>query len=217
MTGPTSTRSVRSHALPLGLAALRGALGIVAIPLAPALYRKHFVVLVLLRPTKEVLLAGGFLLRRGKVGFAEMVAAALPLAILGVWLFFWLGRSYAQEIKSGKGLPRWADKILPPKRIKALGRVLDRKGAGVVVGGRLAAFPSALLAASAGASGMAPGKFLPADALGAALSIAEVVVAGYVLGAAYKRAGPWLTAVGVAVLIGLLVAVGRWLRREAKE
>jgi membrane protein DedA with SNARE-associated domain len=81
----------------------------------------------------------------------------------------------------------------------------------------LAAFPSALLAASAGASGMAPGKFLPADALGAALSIAEVVVAGYVLGAAYKRAGPWLTAVGVAVLIGLLVAVGRWLRREAKE
>jgi hypothetical protein len=39
------------------------------------------------------------------------------------------------------------------------------------------------------------------------------VVAGYALGAAYKRAGPWLTAVGVVVLLGLLVGVGRWLKR----
>ena len=41
-----------------------------------------------------------------------------------------------------------------------------------------------------------------------------LVVAGYALGAAYKEAGPWLTAVGVVVLVGLMVAVGRWLRRE---
>ena len=42
-------------------------LGIVAILLAPALFDDHFVVLVLLRPTKEVLLAGGFFLRQDDV------------------------------------------------------------------------------------------------------------------------------------------------------
>ncbi len=87
----------------------------------------------------------------------------------------------------------------------------------MVVAGRLAAFPSSLLAAAAGASSMKPGRFLPADAMGAALSIVEVMVAGYVLGEAYERAGPWVTSAGVVVLIGLLVFVGRWLRREDKE
>jgi membrane protein DedA with SNARE-associated domain len=57
-------------------------------------------------------------------------------------------------------------------------------------------------------------SFLVADAVGGVLSITEVMVAGYVLGAAYKRAGPWLTVVGVVVLLGLLVGVGRWLRQE---
>lgn len=198
----------------LGLAVLRGALGLAAIPLAPALYRKHFVALVLLRPTKEVLLAGGFLLRRGEVAAVPMLAAAVPLAVLAVWLMYWLGRAYADELREGDGLPRWARKVLPPERVQAMCRVLDERGRTVIVAGRLAAFPSALLGAAAGASGMEPRAFLPADALGAVLSIAEVVAAGYAFGAAYKAAGPWLTAAGVALLLGLLVAVGRWLRRE---
>lgn len=210
----TPTTTQRRRIVPLGLAGLRGLLSLIAIPLAPALFRDQFVVLVLLRPTKEVLLAGGFFLRDGKVGLVEMLLATIPLAFFGVWLFFWLGRSFADEIQSGEGLPRWAERILPPDRVKVMCRVLERKGAWVIVAGRVAAFPSTVLAAAAGASGMEPGKFLAADAAGATLSVAEVVVAGYVLGSAYKRAGPWVTVVGVAVLLGLLVAVGRWLRRE---
>lgn len=207
----------RRRTVPLVLAALRGALSVIAIPLAPALFRDHFVVLVLLRPTKEVLLAGGFFLREGKVELFEMLLAAIPIAFFGVWLFFWLGRSFADEIQSGKGLPRWAEKILPPERIKTMCRVLERKGRWVIVAGRLAAFPSTVLAAAAGASGMKPATFLPADGLGAVLSVAEVVIAGYALGAAYKEAGPWLTAAGVAMLLGLLVIVGRWLKREGRK
>lgn len=197
----------------LALAAARTVLGVVAILLAPALFDDHFVVLVLLRPTKEVLLAGGFFLRQGDVDLPEVLAAAIPLAIFGVWLFYLLGRSYADEIQAGEGLPRWADKLLPPERIRALSRVLERKGRRVVILGRLAAFPSTLLAAAAGASRMEARSFLPADALGGALSIAEVIVAGYALGATYKRAGPWLTVLGVAVLLGLLVGLGRWLKQ----
>ena len=199
----------------LALAAVRGALGLVAIPLAPVLYEHHFVALVLLRPTKEVLLAGGFLFREGKVHLLAMVGAAIPLLVFGVWLFYWLGRSYADEIQSGEGLPKFANRILPPKRIKAMGKILKKKGMGVVVAGRLAAFPSTVLAAAAGATGMKPRQFLVADAIGAALSIVEVVGAGYVLGSAYKSAGPWLTGVGVAVLLGLMIVVGRWLKRES--
>jgi membrane protein DedA with SNARE-associated domain len=202
----------------LAAAAARTALGIVAVPLAPALYRKHFVVLVLLRPTKEVLLAGGFLLRQGDVALLPMLAAAVPLMVLGVWLFYALGRSFEDEADDMADLedklPKWGRRILPPKRLKAMASVLERRGTAVVVLGRLAAFPSALLAAAAGASGLKAKQFLPADGAGAALSIVEVLGAGYVLGAAYKRAGPWLTVAGAAVLVVLLVLLGRWLKRE---
>lgn len=201
----------------LGLAAARGLLSLVAIPLAPALFRDHFVILVLLRPTKEVLLAGGFLFREGDVRLWAILPATIPIAFLGVWLFFLLGRAYAEEIQSGDGLPTWAAKVLRPERVQSMCRLLDRKGSGLIVAGRLAAFPSTVLAAAAGASGMEPRKFLPADALGGALSVAEVVIAGYALGEAYKRAGPWFTGVGVVVLLGLLVLVGRWLKRDGRD
>ena len=201
----------------LVLAALRGVLSLAALPLVPALYRDQFVILVLLRPTKEVLLAGGFFLRQGEVNLLALLLAALPLALFGVWLLYAVGRAYEDEIQDEDGLPRWARRILPRDRIEDLSRILDRKGRGVIVAGRLAAFPSSLLGAAAGASGMKPRRFLAADALGFALSVAEVVGAGYVLGAAHKRAGPWLTGLGVAVLFGLLFVLGRWLRREGKR
>ncbi|MEY2447771.1 MAG: hypothetical protein QOH79_1247 [Acidimicrobiaceae bacterium] len=195
------------------LAAARAVLGIIAIPLAPALYRDHFVVLVLLRPSKEVLLAAGFLIRDGRVHLLPVLLAAIPLAILGVWHFFVLGQAWAKEINDDK-LPSIARRVLPPKRIKALTKVLDKKGVPVVLFGRLAAFPSTLIAAAAGASRMAPRRFFPADGLGGLLSVAEVLIAGYLFGAAYKSAGKGITVIGVVVFIGLLIAFGRWLSRE---
>jgi membrane protein DedA with SNARE-associated domain len=197
----------------LALAGIRAALGIVAIPLAPVLYRKHFVVLVLLRPTKEVLLAGGFLLRQGKVNLWLLLAACVPLAILGVWHFYFLGRAYAKEIQSGKAIPSFAGRLLPVKKIKKLSKVLDKRGIPIVVVGRLASFPSALLGAAAGASDMPAGTFLPADLVGGLASIAEVIGAGYLLGEAYHDASPWLAVVGVVLLFALLIGVGRAVAR----
>ena len=217
---PTRTRSRtdrRLHSIRLwllGLAGIRTVLGIVAIPLAPVLYRKHFVLLVLLRPTKEVLLAGGFLLRQGKVNLLALLAASVPLAILGVWHFYLLGRAYAREIQSGKAIPSFAGKLLPVKRIKKLSRVLDKRGAPIVIVGRLASFPSALLGAAAGASDMPADTFLPADFVGGLASIAEVIGAGYLLGEAYHDASPWLAVVGMVLLFGVLIAVGRLVATE---
>jgi len=213
-TRSRSERRLRSIRLWLVvLAAIRTILGIVAIPLAPVLYRKHFLVLVLLRPTKEVLLAGGFLLRQGKVNLAVLLAACIPLAILGVWHFYFLGRGYAKEIQSGTAIPSFAGRLLPVKRIRKLCKVLDKRGTPIVVVGRLASFPSALLGAAAGASDMPAATFLPADLVGGLASIAEVIGAGYLLGEAYHDAGPWLTVVGVVALFALLIGVGRAVTR----
>ena len=125
---------------------------------------------------------------------------------------FWLGRAFGPEIRDEK-LPGWAKRILPREPIEHLCEVLEERGDKVVVMGRLAAFPSTLMGAAAGASGMETKRFLKADAIGALLSMVEVLTAGYVLGSAYKSAGPWLTVVGVAVLFAGLFYVGRMLRR----
>jgi membrane protein DedA with SNARE-associated domain len=201
----------------LWLAGVRAVLGVAAIPLAPFLYKEHFAVLVLLRPTKEVLLAAGFFIRQGDVHPAVVLLAAIPMAVFAVWQFYYLGRSFADELRSGENLPKLAQKLLPPERVKKLCAALDRRGPRLIFLGRLATFPSSLLGTAAGTSGMEQRKFLPADGAGALVGILEVLVAGYFLGEAYKSAGPWLTGVGVAALLGMLFVFGRSLTRERSD
>jgi membrane protein DedA with SNARE-associated domain len=208
-------RNGRGRRALLGVAAFRTALAILAIPLAPALWHDHFVVLVLLRPTKEVLLAGGFLARRHDVPLVLVVATAVPLLVGGVWLFFLLGKLWSPELKRGKGMPAWASRILPAKRIKAMQRLVDERGAAVVFLGRLAVFPSSLVAAAAGTAGMETRTFLVADGLGGLASIVEVVGVGYLLGHEYESGRHWITIAGVVVLLAVLVLVGRWLRAQS--
>jgi membrane protein DedA with SNARE-associated domain len=207
-------RAERLRAPLLVLAGVRGVIGIVAIPLAPALYRDHFVLLVLLRPTKDVLLFGGFLLRDGQVGLLPVLLAAVPLAVFGVWHFFALGRAYARELDARGGLPKWARRVLPPERIASMRKLLDSNRRMAILVGRLSVFPSTMLASAAGAAKIKPSEFLPLDGLGAVLSIAEVLIVGYALGSAYQSGSRIITAVGVVVLAGALVVLGRWLRRH---
>jgi membrane protein DedA with SNARE-associated domain len=199
----------------LALAVVRILIGVAAVPLAPFLYEHHFLVLVLMRPTKEVLLAAGFLIRLGKVWWVPVVAAAFPLAIFGVWQFYFLGRQYASEIRSGK--MHWLiERVLRPKRVKTMQRLLKRKGMKLVVLGRLAVFPSSVVALAAGSGDIPSRTFLRADAIGGVLSIVEVMGAGFVLGEAYEQAGPWITAAGAAALIAVAFIVARGLRRDAQ-
>lgn len=201
----------------LGVLVVRGGLGILAVALAAWLYEEHFVALALLRPTKEVLLAGGFFVREGEVGLLPLALAAIPLNAIGVWASYLLGRSFACELDDGAELPGIAGRLLPARRIDDLRAVLERKGTRAVFLGRLAVFPSTLMAAAAGASGLEPRAFAVADSAGLAVSIAEVVAVGYVLGEAYERAGMWLTAVGAVVAVGIMVLFGRWLRAEKRR
>lgn len=197
----------------LGIAIVRAVLGVAAIPLAPFLYEEHFLILVLLRPTKEVFLAGGFLARQGDVSLPLLVLAAIPLSIFGVWLFYLLGRAYRKEIQSNK-MPGFASRILTPERIKKFEKSLDKKGPKLIFLGRLAVLSSATVAAAAGAAKLEPKKFFPWDLAGGLLSIAYTIAAGWFLGEAYEQAGPWITVGGVIALVGFAIILGRSLQKD---
>jgi membrane protein DedA with SNARE-associated domain len=209
LLGSAQTSSGSRRVL-LGAAVLRALLAGVAVLLVPWLYREHAAVLVLLRPTKEVFLFEGFLAGEGDVWLPLVVLAALPLLLAGVWVFFGLGRAYAAELSEAE-LPGVAGRLIRKERIDQLQEVLERRGMRVVFLGRLAAFPSTLMAAAAGASGVSWRAFLVADTAGALTSLSLALSLGLLLGRAYDDAGPWLTGLGVAALAALAVVVGRAL------
>jgi membrane protein DedA with SNARE-associated domain len=207
VTGETSNGAPR---LFLALAGARGVLFGAALLLAPWLYREHVAALVLLRPTKEVFLFAGFSVRAGHASLPVVFLAALPLLLGGVWVFFGLGRGYADQIEDAD-LPGVAGRILPAERINNLRGALDEHGMRVVFLGRLAAFPSTLMAAAAGSAGVSWKEFLVADTAGALVSLSALLAVGYALGETYDEAGPWVTVAGVVVLAGLAVLIGRTL------
>jgi membrane protein DedA with SNARE-associated domain len=210
----TALRRPLARRILVALAAVRLVLGVVAIPLAPFLYEEHFVTLVFLRPTKEVFLAGGFYARSGDVNLFVVALAAIPLAIFGVWLFYLLGRAYAKEIHEDK-MPGLAGRLVTPERVTAFEKALDRKGPKLIFLGRLAVLSSASVAAAAGAAKLEPKKFFPWDLAGGLLSIAYTLAAGWFLGQAYEKAGPWLTVLGVVALVGFAYILGRSLKKES--
>ncbi len=208
MPEPATTRKIL-----LALAGLRIAVALIAIPLVPLWLKDHFLLLVLMRPTKELFLAGGFLAKRGDVDPILLCLAAIPLSIFGAWIFYFLGRSYAREIDKGK-LPELAQKILDPEKIKRLEKALDDRGPKLILLGRLAVMSSGAVAAAAGAANMAPKKFFPVDLAGGLVSIAYTVTAGYFLGEAYEKAGPWVTGVGIVAFMGFAYILGRALKDD---
>jgi membrane protein DedA with SNARE-associated domain len=199
----------------LGLAAVRAVVAVVAVPLAPALYRGGLVeVLVLLRPSKEVLLLAGYAIEQGDASLPAVVAAAAPLLLGAVWVMFGLGRAYADCIddEHRTGLAR---RLLPPKKVRVLVDALCARGPVLVFLGRLAAFPSTLVGAAAGGAEVSTRRFLVADTLGAVTSLAALLTIGSLLEEAYEGAGPWLTGAGLLVLLAGAVVLGRTLKRSA--
>jgi membrane protein DedA with SNARE-associated domain len=207
------TRDIPWRPIIVATAVIRGILELAAIPLAPALHRDHVATLVLLRPTKEVFLFGGFQAREGHAWLPVLVVAAIPLLLGGVWIFYALGRAYSDGLADAE-LPGVAGRLLRKKRIDKMRDVLEEKGPRVVFFGRLAAFPSTVMAAAAGASGVPFKEFAIADGAGAILSMLALFGLGYGLGEAYEEAGPWITGAGVLVLATLLVVLGRALVRS---
>ncbi|MGH9917362.1 MAG: hypothetical protein ACRD6W_00605 [Nitrososphaerales archaeon] len=198
---------VTAKAALIWLAGLRLASALVALPMAAFLYRHHFLILVLLRPSLGVLLAGAILARHGQVSLPQIVGASIPLQLLAIWLYFLLGQAWESEIEGNDRLPFMAARILQPNQIRRLRNALRSRGIRLIVLARFAIFPVGLLAAAAGAADMNPREFFPADALAFAAAVGLVVGIGYGLGISTDEAGPWLAAggaCGLVVLSGIL-------------
>ena len=214
---PGDRPSRRARAVVLSLAALRYLVPIAALPLIPVLVPDRVPLLVLIRPGKEILLlAGGLWRTTGSPTLAAAFLAYLPLMVGGVWVFFLLGRAYADELRAGEG-PAWLHRLVPRDKLELGHRVLASHGAAIAVLVRVAALPPTIVAAAAGTSDTPGRRYLAADLVGALAAFAITVGLGALLGDAYERGGIWLTAVGVAVVLALFVLVSRWARREAER
>lgn len=203
------------HAL-LWVAAVRTVMGLVALPLLPVLYKHDFLVLVALRPSLGILLLGAILARQGGTSLWAMLVIAVPLQILIVWLYFLLGRAWESEIHSDDQLPFLTARLLRRNQVRRLREALQARGTRLVVLARFAIFPTGLLAATAGASGMKPARYLPGDGLAFAVAAGLVVGAGYGLGLAQQQSDLWLTVTGAAGLVTLSGLLTWYVRREPK-
>jgi membrane-associated protein len=198
----------------LAAAWLRVTAGLSAFPLAPFLYQRHFLILVLLRPTNVVIFLGGALARDNRVQLWQLAAAAIPLQVLIVWIYYLLGKAWGDEIRSDAKLPLFASRLFPPDRIKRLKRVLRRKGQVFIFLSRFALFPTGLMGAAAGSSRLNPRRFFMADAAGAVASSGTALTAGYLLGNTAFRGRGWVIAAGVVALLGLSRLLTMYLEKE---
>jgi membrane protein DedA with SNARE-associated domain len=212
-TGKIEQPEKAKHAL-LWLAAFRTIAALVALPLLPVLSEHHFLVLVALRPSLGILLLGAILARQGGTSLWAMLLIAVPLQLLIVWLYFLLGRAWESEIHSDDQLPFLTARLLRRNQVRRIREALNEHGTRLVVLARFAIFPTGLLAATAGASGMKPARYFPADGLAFAAAAGLVVGAGYGLGLARRQSDVWLTVIGAVGLVALSGLLTWYVRRE---
>ena len=206
----------------LGVAALRLGVPIVSFftivaPLVASISRgdtDDVYWLLLVRPSKDVLLWGGGLrTATGEVDVLLLFLAYAPLMILMNWSFFFLGRAYGPAMARGEG-PGWLQRSVSPKNFATARALLARRGPAIAVIGRVAALPPTVMAAAAGTSDIGTWRYQTADTVGAVVAFAVTVGVGLLLGEAYEAAGPWLAIGGGVLFLGLLWLITRWIRNE---
>ena len=199
-------------------AILRLVVPIAVVPFAPALIPERVVLLLLLRPGREVVLLGGGLSRTtdDPMLLLWLFLAYLPLMTLGIWVYFVIGRAYGPELRRGEG-PDWLQRAVPRDKLIIASRVLTRRGPSIAIIGRVAGLPASVIGAAAGASDVHTVRYLAADLAGTVITFVLTVSVGYALGDAYERGGAWLTGIGLALFVVLAMVMTRWLQREAER
>lgn len=201
----------------LAVAVLRFAIPIAMLPLIPVMVRDRFLLLLALRPGKELLLLGGGRARvEGDPTILAMWLAVIPFLVVAVWVFFALGRLYREALRTGDG-PAWLHRAIPAERLALADRVLAKRGPAIAILGRIGTIPPTVLAAAAGASDVSARRYLLADFAGAIAGFGTAVGAGYLLGRAYEDGGPWLTGAGIVFVVVLVMLLTNWIQREAEE
>ena len=171
---------------------------------------ESFAVVSLLVPGTAILAASGALVGAGTVSAFELLSGAIPGAILGDAISYWLGRRYGRAIMGLWPLNRHRDMV---QRGEAF---LKKHGAPGVFLGRFCGPVRAVAPLLAGMARMKPGVFWAANVTSAAIWAPVVMLPGALVGwvadgtANLER---WLAAGAAAVVL----AAGAWvvLRRRA--
>lgn len=173
--------------------------------------------LLLVRPSKEVLLWGGGLWRTtaGDVDVWLLFLAYAPLMVVMNWAFFFIGRAWGPALARGEG-PRWLQRSITPEQFARARTLLAKHGPVIAVVGRIAVLPPTVMSAAAGTSDIGVWRYQAADTLGGIAGFVTAVAVGIALGETYEQGGIWLLLGGLA-LVGVLVWwMTRWLQQDAE-
>jgi membrane protein DedA with SNARE-associated domain/membrane-associated phospholipid phosphatase len=168
-------------------------------------------------PGELGLLVGGYVASEGRAGLALMMVLAGVGAALGDSIGFYVGRRFGPRLRHGRLGSRVGE-----KRWQRAEDALRRHGGRAVFFGRFVGILRALVPALAGASGLRYRRFVVWDVLGAAIWGPGLVWLGYMAGGSYDKVAEWtgragLVLLGLALVVGLVLAAGRWLSRHPEE
>jgi membrane protein DedA with SNARE-associated domain len=161
---------------------------------------------------ETILLLAGFAAHRGHLSLPIVMAVAFAGSLLGDQAMFWIGRTYGSAL-----LKRWPRL---EKRIARARPMLDRFGNVAALIFRFFYGLRNVTPLAMGTSRFAPSRFVPLNAVGAAIWAVVVGTLGYVLGEAIAVALPRAHHYEVMALISISVAAAAfwvvrrtWVRR----
>lgn len=175
-------------------------------------FAESFAFLSLLVPGTAILAACGALVGTGTLSLPGLLAGAIPGAILGDAISYWIGRRFGPAITCA-----WPLRDYPEVVAKAEA-LLRQYGAPGVFIGRFFGPLRAVVPLAAGIARMRSGPFWAANVASAVIWAPAVMLPGAVVGWAAGQAGGgaerWLVAGAVAVVLGAVACV--LLRRRAQ-
>ncbi len=156
-------------------------------------------------PSEVTLMATGFGVHHGVLGFPAAVAAATAGNLIGSLIAYVIGRrGWLQR------LPRLGSSIA--SRCDA---IFERYGSGAVFVGRLLPLVRTFVSLPAGQAGVSLGRFVALTVAGCAIWSAAFIMAGYATGSAWREISGSVGGVGLA--IGALAILWVLLRLRASR
>jgi len=173
-----------------------------------AAFLETTLVVGLLLPGSTLLLLLGALSAGGHLDFGDLLWFAIAGAILGDNLNYWLGRRYGNQ---------WThDEVwfLKPVHFDKTRQFFDAHGAKSVFLGRFIPSIKEIIPFVAGTVGMQRKTFLFWNVLGAVGWGLEWLGAGYLFAQSLNQAHVWLSRVGVALVVLVLLSLIFWLMKQ---
>lgn len=156
-------------------------------------------------PSELIMPFAGFLAARGDLHPVLVVAAGAFGSVVGALPWYWIGRKVgAERLKSlAQRHGRWI--ALTPGEIDRGRKLFERRGAIVLVFGRLVPTLRTVVALPAGMARMGIVPFVLWTLLGSLTWTSLLTLAGYLLESQYERIGKWLNPVSTGIFAVIVV------------